>query len=886
MSKKYVYFWGNGQAEGNSKMKDLLGGKGANLAEMTQLGLPVPPGFTISTEMCDYYWKNGKVFPESLKKEVSEAIERLEKVTGKKMGDNKNPLLVSVRSGASISMPGMMDTILNLGLNDESVEGLAVLTENPRFAYDAYRRFMQMFGDVALGIDHSKFEKRLDQVKESKGVKNDTDLDAEDLKEVVKLYKELYKEENQEFPQDPVEQLWIATEAVFGSWMNERAIKYRAINGIKEGELLGTAVNICSMVFGNMGDTSGTGVCFTRDPNTGENIKYGEYLPNAQGEDVVAGIRTPYPMEKLNEINSAAYTQLTTIMEKLEKHFKDMQDIEFTVERGNLYFLQTRNGKRTAAASVKIAVDMVKEGLITKSEAVMRVKPADIEKLLHPTFDLDGLAKADFMGKGLPASPGAASGVAVFSADDAEKLAAEGTPVILVRPETSPEDVGGMNAAEGILTSKGGMTSHAAVVARGMGKTAIVGAETIIINEETKTATGNGITIKEGDWISVDGTEGKAYAGKIKSIKPEGLSGEISDLLEYADELADLGVRANADIPRDAKVAKEFGAKGIGLCRTEHMFFEGDRIKKMRKMIVAKTVEQREKALEDLLPLQKEDFEGLFEAMEGYSVTIRYLDPPLHEFVPTEEEQINEIAPELGLTSDELKTVVEELHEFNPMMGHRGCRLAVTYPEIAVMQTKAVITAAIDVVKKGKKVKPEIMIPLVGKAEELSSLRKLVEETADAIIKESGIALEYKVGTMIEVPRAAVTADEIAEYADFFSFGTNDLTQLTLGFSRDDYGKYIKEYLAQGIYESDPFQHIDRKGVGRMMKMALDYGRDVNPYLKTGICGEHGGDPESIEFAHLVGVDYVSCSPYRVPVARLAAAQAALKFKRRKKVND
>ena len=886
MTKKYVYSWGNGEAEGSSKMKHLLGGKGANLAEMASLGFPTPGGFTITTEMCDYYWKNGKVFPEELKAEVDAAIEKLEKISGKRFGDNENPLLVSVRSGAAVSMPGMMDTILNLGLNDVSVKALAKLSNNERFAYDSYRRFMQMFGDVALGIEHAKFEEKLNIVKKEKGVTGDLELDAEDLKKVVELYKEAYKEAGLNFPQDPKEQMWAAIEAVFGSWNNERAIKYRAINGIKEGELLGTAVNVQMMAFGNMGEDSGTGVAFTRNPNTGEKKFYGEYLLNAQGEDVVAGIRTPEPMEKLNEVNPEVYKQLCDIMTKLENHFRDMQDIEFTMEKGKLYLLQTRTGKRTSAAAVKIAVDMLKEGLITEEEAVMRVKPSDIEKLLHPMFDAEELKKAQYMGKGLPASPGAATGVAIFSADKAEEKAEEGIPVILVRPETSPEDVGGMNAAEGILTATGGMTSHAAVVARGMGKTAIVGAANLEIDENAKTATINGVTIKENDWVSLDGNEGKYYAGKVKTIKPQGLHGDIAELLEVADKLADLGVRANADIPRDAKVAREFGAKGIGLCRTEHMFFDEARIMKMRTMIVSKSVEQREAALAELLPFQKSDFKGLFEAMEGYGVTIRYLDPPLHEFLPNDEEQMKEIAPQLGISVEELKEIVENLHEFNPMMGHRGCRLSITYPEIAVMQTKAVIGAAIEVAKEGKKVRPEIMIPLVGKVEELKFLRELVEKTASELIKESGIDLEYKVGTMIEVPRAAATADQIAQQADFFSFGTNDLTQLTLGFSRDDYGKFIKEYIKEGIYESDPFQHIDRRGVGRMIKMALNDGREVNPLLKTGVCGEHGGDPESIEFCHLVGLDYVSCSPYRVPVARLAAAQAAITYKRRKRVND
>jgi pyruvate,orthophosphate dikinase len=885
MGKKYVYVWNKNRVEGNSKMKDILGGKGANLAEMASLGLPVPPGFTISTEVCKYYWDNGRKFPEDLKSVVEEAMRELENVTGKKFGDNANPLLVSVRSGAAVSMPGMMDTILNLGLNDESVEGLAKLTNNERFAWDSYRRFIQMFGDVALGIAHEKFEEALNEVKKEKGVKQDLELDANDLKKVVELYKKLYKEEGKEFPQDPMKQLWIAIEAVFGSWNNPRAIKYRQINEMDKQGLLGTAVNVVAMVFGNMGEDSGTGVAFTRDPNTGEKKYYGEFLTNAQGEDVVAGIRTPKSLDELKSINPKTYNQLLEVMDKLEKHFRDMQDIEFTVEKGQLYMLQTRSGKRTAAAAVKIAVDMVKEGLISKQEAVMRVKPADIEKLLHPIFDSEELKNAQYIGKGLPASPGAATGKIVFSADDAEKLAKDGEKVILARPETSPEDVGGMNVAEGILTSRGGMTSHAAVVARGMGKTAVVGAEDIVIDLKNKVIKSNGVELKEGDWISIDGNEGKVYAGKIKTVRPEGLAGDISVLLEYADEVSVLGVRANADIPRDAKVAREFGAQGIGLCRTEHMFFGPERINKMRTMIVSKTEEQRKAALEQLLPFQRSDFKGLFEEMEGFSVTIRLLDPPLHEFVPESDEQIKEVAKMIGISEEELRSTVKDLEEFNPMMGHRGVRLAITYPEIAEMQTKAIILAAIDMIKEGKKVQPEIMIPLVGNVKELTILKESVKRIADELIKENNVDLEYKIGTMIEVPRACVVADQIGAEADFFSFGTNDLTQLGLGFSRDDYGKFIGDYIEKGIYEKDPFQQIDREGVGRLIKLALDGGRSTNPKLKVGICGEHGGDPDSIEFAHLVGLDYVSCSPYRVPVARLAAAQAAVNYKRGKTVN-
>jgi len=885
MGKKYVYVWNKNRVEGNSKMKDILGGKGANLAEMASLGLPVPPGFTISAEVCKYYWDNNRKFPEDLAPTVEESMRELENVTGKKFGDNNDPLLVSVRSGAAISMPGMMDTILNLGLNDESVEGLAKLTNNERFAWDSYRRFIQMFGDVALGIPHEKFEEALNEVKKEKGVKQDLELDANDLKNVVELYKKLYKEEGKEFPQDPMKQLWIAIEAVFGSWNNPRAIKYRQINEMDKQGLLGTAVNVVAMVFGNMGEDSGTGVAFTRDPNTGEKKYYGEFLPNAQGEDVVAGIRTPKSLDELKNINPKTYNQLLEVMDKLESHFRDMQDIEFTVERGQLYMLQTRNGKRTAAAAVKIAVDMVKEGLINKQEAVMRVKPADIEKLLHPLFDPEELKNAQYIGKGLPASPGAATGKIVFSADDAENMAKDGEKVILARPETSPEDVGGMNVAEGILTSRGGMTSHAAVVARGMGKTAVVGAEDVVIDLKNKVIKSNGVELKEGDWISIDGNEGKVYAGKIKTVRPEGLAGDISVLLEYADEVSVLGVRANADIPRDAKVAREFGAQGIGLCRTEHMFFGPERINKMRTMIVSKTEEQRRAALEQLLPFQRSDFKGLFEEMEGFSVTIRLLDPPLHEFVPESDEQIKEVAKMIGISEDELRSIVKDLEEFNPMMGHRGVRLAITYPEIAEMQTKAIILAAIDMIKEGKKVQPEIMIPLVGNVKELTILKESIKKIADELIKENNVDLEYKIGTMIEVPRACVVADQIGAEADFFSFGTNDLTQLGLGFSRDDYGKFIGDYIEKGIYEKDPFQQIDREGVGRLIKLALDGGRSTNPKLKVGICGEHGGDPDSIEFAHLVGLDYVSCSPYRVPVARLAAAQAAVNYKRGKTVN-
>ncbi len=885
MENKYVYSWGNGKAEGNGKLKDLLGGKGANLAEMSLRGVPVPPGFTITTEMCRLYWENNQVIPGYLKEEAGEALKRVEELTGKKFGDPNNPLLVSVRSGAAISMPGMMDTILNLGLNDEVVEGLAKLTNNKRFAWDAYRRFMQMLGDVALGIEHEKFETKLNEVKSKKGVKNDLDLDADDLAEVVEKYKELYREEGREFPQKPEEQLWVATEAVFSSWNNKRAIKYRKINGMDKMGLLGTAVNVQMMVFGNMGDDSGTGVAFTRNPNTGENVIYGEYLLNAQGEDVVAGIRTPKDLSTLEDDNKEVYDKLIETMRKLEVAFKDMQDIEFTIEKGELYFLQTRNGKRTASAAVKIAVDMVNEGLVSKDIAVTRVKPADIEKLLHPAFDTDDLEKAEYFGKGLPASPGAATGIATFTPDHAEELKAQGKEVILLRPETSPEDIGGMDAAEGILTSTGGMTSHAAVVARGMGKTAVVGAEDIVINPKEKTAKANGITIKEGDWLSIDGTEGKVYVGKIKTIKPTGLEGDIRELLDYADEVANLGVRVNADTPKDAEIARGFGARGIGLCRTEHMFFGEERINKMRRMIVSKTKEQREAALKDLLPMQKEDFKGLFEAMEGYAVTIRLLDPPLHEFVPHEEEAMKEVAKNVGITEEELRDIVEDLGEANPMMGHRGVRLAITYPEIAEMQVKAIMLAAIEMVKEGKEVKPEIMIPLVGKVGEFTILKERAEEVINNLLLEHQIDVEYKIGTMIEIPRATVTADEIAKHADFFSFGTNDLTQLTLGFSRDDYGKYIGHYIEDGIYEADPFQQIDRDGVGRLVKTATDLGRGANPHIKLGVCGEHGGDPESIEFCHLVGLDYVSCSPYRVPIARLAAAQSAVEYKRGKKVN-
>ncbi|ANQ53280.1 pyruvate phosphate dikinase [Thermosipho sp. 1063] len=878
MSKKWVYFFANGQAEGRADMKEILGGKGANLAEMTNIGIPVPPGFTISTEVCKYYYDHGKTYPEDLKTQVDEALKRLEEVTGKKLGDPEKPLLVSVRSGAAVSMPGMMDTILNLGLNDETVKGLARLTNNERFAYDAYRRFLQMFGDTALGISHAEFEKALEARKKAKGVKLDVELDAEDLKALVEDYKKIYEKFGKEFPQDTYKQLWAAIDAVFGSWMNERAIKYRQINNIKEGELLGTAVNIVTMVFGNMGEDCGTGVCFTRDPNTGEKKPYGEFLQNAQGEDVVAGIRTPVPLDELKKINENVYNELLSIMKNLEKHYKDMQDIEFTIEKGKLYILQTRNGKRTSQAAIKIAVDLVHEGLIDKETAVIRVKPEDVERVLHAKFDENEIKNTKLIAKGLPASPGAATGKVYFDAAKVEEMAKKGEPVILVRPETSPEDVGGMNAAEGILTARGGMTSHAAVVARGMGKPAVVGAEDIFVDEENLEFKVNDVVVKEGDWISIDGTTGSVYLGKVKTVKPQGLEGPVAELLTWADEIRRLGVRTNADVPRDAKVARDFGAEGIGLCRTEHMFFEKDRIPKVRRMIVAKTKEQREAALAELLPLQKDDFKGLFRTMKGLPVTIRLIDPPLHEFLPHDEEQMKEVAEQIGITVEELKTVVEQLHELNPMLGHRGCRLTITYPEIAVMQTKAIIGAAIELKKEENiDVIPEIMIPLVGHINELKYVKKIVVETADSLIKESGIELTYKVGTMIEIPRAAVTADQIAQEAEFFSFGTNDLTQMTFGFSRDDVGKFMPEYLEKGILEHDPFKSLDWDGVGQLVKMGTEKGKSTRKDLKVGVCGEHGGDPRSILFFDAAGLDYVSCSPYRVPVARIAAAQATIK---------
>ncbi|KAA0258545.1 pyruvate, phosphate dikinase [Deferribacter autotrophicus] len=870
--KKYVYFFGNGKAEGKGDMKDLLGGKGAGLAEMTNLGIPVPPGFTITTEACIEYYKNNKQYPEGMWEQALEALKRLEEAVGKKFGDPSNPLLVSVRSGARVSMPGMMDTILNLGLNDETVKGLAEISNNERFAYDSYRRFIQMFCDVVLGIEHNKFERVLDKVKENNGAKFDTDLGAEDLKEVVELYKELVEEElGRSFPQDTMEQLRLAINAVFESWNNQRAITYRKINKIPDD--WGTAVNIVAMVFGNMGNDSGTGVAFTRNPSTGEKEFFGEFLINAQGEDVVAGIRTPEPIAKLKEHMPEVFKQLEEVYKKLEKHYKDMQDIEFTVEKGKLYLLQTRSGKRTARAAVKIAYDMYKEGLIDKKTAVLRVQPEQVDQLLHPMIDPN--EKYEVLAKGLPASPGAAVGKVVFTAEDAEQWAERGEDVILVRNETSPEDIGGMNAAKGILTVTGGMTSHAAVVARGMGKTCVAGCGTIRIDEENKQFEVDGKIVKEGDFITINGSTGEVILGKVKLIMPE-LSGEFAEILKWADEFRKLGVRTNADTPKDSEIARGFGAEGIGLCRTEHMFFEGNRIDAVREMILSDTKEDRRKALEKIKPYQKEDFIGIFKAMDGLPVTIRLLDPPLHEFLPHTDEDIEKISKASGISTEALKKKVEELKEFNPMLGHRGCRLGLTYPEVYEMQVYAIMEAACECKKEGIDVKPEIMIPLVGHYKELAILKEMVDNVAKEVMEQYGVEVEYLVGTMIELPRAALTADEIAQYAEFFSFGTNDLTQTTLGLSRDDSGKFLPYYVEKGIYKEDPFVSIDQSGVGQLVEMGVKKGRNTRPDLKTGICGEHGGDPESIYFCHKIGLNYVSCSPYRVPVARLAAAHAAL----------
>jgi pyruvate,orthophosphate dikinase len=868
---KFVYLF----KEADASMRNLLGGKGANLAEMTRLGMPVPQGFTVSTEACTKYYEDGRRINEDIVQQIYDALKETEKIAGKKFGDNENPFLVSVRSGARASMPGMMDTILNLGLNDVAVEGLAKQTNNPRFAYDSYRRFITMFSDVVMEIPKSNFEAIFDAKKEELGIEEDTLLSAEDLKEIVKGFKARYKElKGEAFPQDPKEQLIAAVEAVFRSWDNPRANIYRRLNNIPYE--WGTAVNVQAMVFGNMGEDSGTGVAFTRDPSTGKNEFYGEYLFNAQGEDVVAGIRTPKPISELEKDNPQVFKQFREISHKLEQHYKDMQDMEFTIEKGKLYMLQTRNGKRTAQAALKIAIDMVEEGLITEKEAVLKVDPAQLDSLLHPQFEPESLKNAEVIAKGLNASPGAATGRAVFTAERAAEMAKDGKPVILVRQETSPEDIEGMVVASGVLTSRGGMTSHAAVVARGMGTCCVAGAGSVKVYEEKKYFEVNGKKYYEGDYISLDGSTGNIYGEQVKTMDAT-VSGDFAKLMEWADKYRALKVRTNADNPRDAKQAYEFGAEGIGLCRTEHMFFEGDRIKAMREMIVSNTVEERQKALNKLLPMQREDFVGLYEAMQGHPVTIRYLDPPLHEFLPNEDDDIRDLAKEMGLTFDELKATVESLHETNPMLGHRGVRLSITYPEIAKMQTRAVIEAAIEVGKKGLDVTPEIMIPLVGEIKELKYLKDIVVATADEIIKEAGVDLKYTVGTMIEIPRAALLADEIAKEAEFFSFGTNDLTQMTFGFSRDDAGKFLADYYDKKIFENDPFAHVDVKGVGKLMEMAVKGGQATRPNIKLGICGEHGGDPASIDFCHNVGLNYVSCSPFRVPIARLAAAHANIK---------
>ena len=875
--EKYVYLFN----EGNKDMRSLLGGKGANLAEMTNIGLPVPRGFTVTTEACNKYYEDGKVLADSIVEEIKSSLAKLESVTGKKFGDLENPLLVSVRSGARASMPGMMDTVLNLGLNDEIAESFANKINNKRFVYDSYRRFIQMFADVVKGYSKSKFEEIIDEVKAEKGVKDDIDLDENDMVTLTNKFKVAYKDfAGEDFPQDPFTQLIEAVKAVFRSWNNERAIYYRRINDIPSS--WGTAVNVQEMVYGNSGNKSGTGVAFTRNPATGEKKLFGEYLINAQGEDVVAGIRTPSEIDTLKQVMPEVYDEFAKIAQMLEDHYNDMQDMEFTIENGKLFILQTRNGKRTASAAVKIAVDLVNEGRISKEDAVLMVEPKSLDALLHPTFTADALKSGKVIGKGLAASPGAGTGKIYFNAEDVIKAKNTGIDAILVRLETSPEDIEGMNSSKGVLTIRGGMTSHAAVVARGMGICCVSGVSSFTLDEEKKTLkTSDGKTFKEGDYLSIDGSTGNVYEGKLE-LQEASISGDFGVFMSWADEARDLSIRTNADTPKDAKQAREFGAEGIGLCRTEHMFFEKDRIFNFRKMICATTVEERKAALEKILPYQRSDFEGLFEAMAPYSVVIRYLDPPLHEFLPKEEKEISELAKDLGKSVEDLKAIIDSLKEFNPMMGHRGCRLAITYPEIAEMQTRAVIEAAINVGKKGIKVTPEIMIPLVGDVKELKYVKEIVVRVADEIIKDAGADLKYEVGTMIEIPRAAILADKIASVAEFFSFGTNDLTQMTYGFSRDDAGKFLESYYEKGIFESDPFARIDTEGVGELMRIASEKGRKTRKDISLGICGEHGGDPSSIAFCDSLGFNYVSCSPFRVPIARLAAARAAIMRKRAK----
>ena len=872
---KFVYLFN----EGNAEMKNLLGGKGANLAEMTNLGLPIPQGFTVTTEACTDYYNSGKKITDEIKDQIFEALGKLEEEQGKKFGDESDPLLVSVRSGARVSMPGMMDTILNLGLNDVSVEGFAKKTGNARFAYDSYRRFIQMYSDVVMEVNKSFFEKIIDELKHEKGIKFDSELTTEDLQDLVKRFKKVYSDHmnGEEFPQDVNEQLMGAVKAVFRSWDNPRANVYRRMNDIPSD--WGTAVNIQTMVFGNMGDTSGTGVAFTRNPSTGEKGIYGEYLINAQGEDVVAGVRTPQPIAKLAEDLPECYKEFIEIAHRLENHYKDMQDMEFTIQEGKLYFLQTRNGKRTAPAAIKIACDLVDEGMITPEEAVLRIDAKSLDQLLHPMFDQDALVQGEVIGEALPASPGAAAGKIYFTAEDAKKAGkgGKGERVILVRLETTPEDIEGMVASQGVLTVRGGMTSHAAVVARGMGTCCVSGCGDIAIDEHAKVFTLHGETFHEGDYISLDGSTGKIYKGDIKTVDAS-VSGDFGRIMAWADEYRKLGVRTNADNPRDTKKAIELGAEGIGLCRTEHMFFEEERIPKIRRMILADTFDEREKALNELIPFQKGDFEQMYRELKGLPMTVRYLDPPLHEFLPTEEDDIIALAKEMNVTPERLHQKISELHEFNPMMGHRGCRLAVTYPEIAKMQTRALIEAAINVSRElGIEIVPEIMIPLVGEVKELKFVKDIVVETAEKVKAEMGSDMKYHIGTMIEIPRAALLADEIAREADFFSFGTNDLTQMTFGFSRDDAGKFLPSYYENKIYEFDPFAKLDQNGVGKLVSMAAKLGRETRPDIKLGICGEHGGEPSSVEFCHRVGLNYVSCSPYRVPIAKLAAAQAAIK---------